>query len=145
MELNTVVLIPAYQPDEKLISLVDELLEKGIPYIVIIDDGSTNKCVEVFDALLIKERCQVIRHITNRGKGSALKTGIKAIIDSQTTYAGIITVDADGQHLVKDIIRTIAAFEKHTDQLYWGAVTFHKKSSPLKVGLAIKLHTFYSN
>ena len=130
--LNTVVLIPAYQPDEKLIYLVDELLEKNVPYIVIVDDGSSNNCKEIFKTLLAKKRCQVISHTTNLGKGSALKTGIKAIIDSQIPYLGIVTADADGQHLVNDIIKTIEVFERHTNALILGCRDFSKEVIPLK-------------
>lgn len=140
MKMNTAVIIPAYQPDEKLINLVDELLEKNIPYIVIIDDGSTNK--EVFNILSTKKRCQVIKHMNNHGKGSAIKTGIKAILDCQKDYTGIVTVDADGQHLVKDIIHVIVAFEAQKDALVLGCRDFSQKIVPTKSKLGNKITRF---
>ena len=37
------VIIPAYEPDEKLIDLMDELKKAGISPVVVVYDGSDNK------------------------------------------------------------------------------------------------------
>jgi glycosyltransferase involved in cell wall biosynthesis len=137
--LNTVVLIPAYQPDTVLINLVDELIIKGIPYIVIVDDGSSDDKKQIFSQLDNREKCLVIHHSQNMGKGRALKTGIDAVLNSHTFYEGIITADADGQHLTDDIIKTIEVFEQQPDALVLGCRNISQKNVPFKSKLGNKL------
>lgn len=67
------VLIPAYKPDDKLLSLIEQL----IPFvgILVVDDGSGPE----FFSLFQKARqlgATVLHHGQNRGKGAALKTGM---------------------------------------------------------------------
>ena len=53
--MNIAVLIPAYQPDAKLVGLV-EALRTDFPHIVVVDDGSTG-CEETFGNLLALVGC----------------------------------------------------------------------------------------
>ena len=91
------ILIPAYNPDEKLLALLP-LLKERFEHIVLVDDGSTTgkevfeKAAPLVDAVLIHEK--------NRGKGAALKTGFAHIGDA----SDVITADADGQHTLKNVI-----------------------------------------
>ena len=43
------VVIPAYQPDNKLIKLVEKIHDKSDFKILIIDDGSSPACQKIFD------------------------------------------------------------------------------------------------
>lgn len=110
------VLIPAYQPDEKLTGLVERLVgETGLAPVVV-DDGST-RGREIFlqvEAL----GATVLTHPQNRGKGRALKTGIAWM--AQAGFDGVVTADADGQHLVEDIVAIARTLEQHPDQLVLG-------------------------
>ena len=45
------IVIPAYQPDEKLTGVVDALISKTDFPIVIVDDGSRDDCQPLFAAL----------------------------------------------------------------------------------------------
>lgn len=96
------VLIPAYEPDEELIQLTQKLKTAGFT-LVIVDDGSGPDFQHIFDA--VKEDAQVLRHVDNRGKGAALKTGMRYIRDHMPEVAHFITCDADGQHQVEDVVR----------------------------------------
>lgn len=104
------LLIPAYQPDSTLIEVVKKTLalsekEPREWRILIIDDGSTTAVSQdVFKQLYGTARLDIIRHETNKGKGAALKTGLKHILDHHPSTRVAITADADGQHLPKDII-----------------------------------------
>ena len=101
---NIVILIPALNPDEKLISYTSELIAAGFSKILIVDDGST-KNKEIFRKL--KYSCIILTHAINMGKGRALKTGINYILNNYTSddIAGVITADSDGQHCVADTIK----------------------------------------
>ncbi|WP_240189780.1 glycosyltransferase [Bacillus sp. P14.5] len=49
----------------------------------------------------------VLEHERNQGKGAALKTGIAHAVERFPDTNGIITVDADGQHLPEDVRKAI--------------------------------------
>lgn len=102
-----VVIIPAYNPDDRLLSLVDELLQNNFMQIVIVNDGSTEDG-KVFSALEKAGKVKIVRHHVNLGKGRALKTAFNYILNSFEDCIGVITVDADGQHKLSDIQRCAA-------------------------------------
>lgn len=95
------VLIPAYQPEARLADLVSAL-KTDFSRILVVDDGSSEGR-DVFSRLAGLS-VPVERHACNRGKGAALKTGFDAIMRMWPTISGIVTADADGQHLPKDIL-----------------------------------------
>lgn len=135
----TAIVIPAYQPDDILISLVDELLEKGFPFIVIVNDGSAKDKMHIFNELTTREGCLVIHHSKNLGKGIAIKSGIDAILHSEMYYNGIITADSDGQHKASDIVKLTESLEQHEEALILGCRDFSEKNIPLKSRLGNKL------
>jgi glycosyltransferase involved in cell wall biosynthesis len=98
------VLIPAYKPDEKLIKLAEELLRQDFFEILIVDDGGGAQYQPIFTELS-KMGCRVLVHAINMGKGRAMKTGFNDLLARGCDIRGVVTADADGQHLVKDIIR----------------------------------------
>ena len=73
------IVIPAYQPDEKLAGVVDALIQKTVFPIVIVDDGSREDCQPLFAALAEKDRVTVLHHEVNRGKGAAMKTAFQYV------------------------------------------------------------------
>ena len=145
MEKNiarSVVLIPAYKPEEALITLSKELKERGFREVVIVDDGSGEEFAGIFDTL-VSLGCCVLRHDTNRGKGRALKTGIEEIIKMGVDIAGVVTADADGQHLTKDIVRVAEKLMEWPDTIVMGSRAF-RGDVPLKsrMGNAITRKVF---
>ena len=100
--MTDIVLIPAYKPDENMCELVKQLHGENFE-IVIVNDGSGNDFEKVFE--YASQYATVIRHEKNKGKGAALKTGIKYIYENIKDCELFITADADGQHSVKDILR----------------------------------------
>lgn len=97
-----VVLIPAYEPDDKLICLVKKLNKKNVD-IVIVDDGSEKQYDDIFKSL--EEYAVVLKYKVNMGKGYALKYGINYIDKSIKGNYVVCTMDADGQHDVKDAFK----------------------------------------
>ena len=122
--MKIAALIPAYQPDEKLISLLEELNARTDYFILVVNDGSRKECNPIFDAA--KKYAAVIAHEVNRGKGAALKTGIKYILES-TDCEGVVTLDADGQHTVEDTNRTVDALVENPDAFVIGGRLFSGK------------------
>lgn len=97
---KVVILIPALNPNEGLITLVEDLKKENLNNIIVINDGSTSECNNIFSKLTKKYDIKVYNHEVNLGKGQAIKTGISKI--KNDNIIGVVTVDADGQHLAKD-------------------------------------------
>ena len=77
MEKQIPVIIPAYEPDEKMIRLLQTLQEAGIERIVVVDDGSGNEYRNLFEQAK-QLGAIVLTHAVNLGKGRALKTAFNA-------------------------------------------------------------------
>lgn len=99
-----IILIPAYKPDQSLVRLVHALkAQDASAEILVIDDGSGSTYAPIFAELHL-DGAIVQTHPVNRGKGAALRTGIEW---ARTNRPGeiLVTADADGQHLPRDIFR----------------------------------------
>lgn len=103
------ILIPIYNEAGVIVSLLKEIKGLGYKNILIVDDGST----DITDILLKKQRVMYIRHIINRGKGAAMRTGMEA--NKKLDYDIIVTLDGDGQHAPKDISKLVKAITKGSD------------------------------
>jgi putative flippase GtrA len=103
-----IVLVPAYQPDRRLIRLLDDLRVCAPQvHVVVVDDGSGPDYRAVFAAVDGPGRT-LLTHPTNRGKGSALKTGFRHIA-RRWPGAAVVCADSDGQHSVADVLRVAEA------------------------------------
>ena len=115
------ILIPAYNPDEKLLALLPKLRER-FDRIVLVDDGSTEgrdifpKAAPYVEKILVHEK--------NRGKGAALKTGFSYIAESGSD---VITADADGQHTPEDIAKVAEGLKTQRGGLVLGVRAFTGK------------------
>lgn len=120
------VLIPAWNPDARLIALVEELVRYGFAAILVIDDGSASDSLPIFEHLRTHRTIQVLRHDTNMGKGRALKTGFRYVVNALPWVEGVITADADGQHAAADIVAVANAMRDGGDHVTLGVRTFTK-------------------
>lgn len=101
------ILVPFYNEEKHIFNLLTELAAT-YPYIIAIDDGSTdNSASEVhkIDDVILLE------HPKNRGKGAAIKTGLKYIDSSRCS--NIVIMDADYQHLPSSIEKFINHIESN--------------------------------
>jgi len=136
--MNIPVLIPAYNPDKALISLVEDLQTIGFENIIVVNDGSNLEARPVFDALEKKGVCHVLHHAINLGKGRALKTGFNYFYTMFPNAVGVVTADADCQHTPRDILLVARRLERASDTLVLGSRVF-KKNVPQKSRLGNKL------
>ena len=122
--MNVTVLIPSYEPEDRLVGYIDGLAACGFARIVVVDDGSGESCRRIFGELEKRPFCTVLRHDRNRGKGIALKTGFAFILKRQIDSAGVITADADGQHSLKDCVRAAELLLADRDSIHIGSRDF---------------------
>lgn len=102
LEIDGVVLLPSYQPEETLVNLSRGLSLEGFK-ILIVDDGSGPSYSHIFEAC--KKYATVIGYEKNQGKGFALKHGFKYCLENFKDNHYVITADGDGQHRILDIVK----------------------------------------
>ncbi|UXN31180.1 bifunctional glycosyltransferase family 2/GtrA family protein [Glutamicibacter sp. M10] len=97
-----ILLIPAFEPDEKLNTLIESLqLTSNETVLVVVDDGSGPTSAEIF-AYAQRQGAILVQHPVNLGKGAALKTGFSFIAENFPGH-DVVTADCDGQHAAEDI------------------------------------------
>lgn len=126
-----ILLIPALDPDEKLLRLLDDMTAAGwSDPVVLVDDGSDLRCRAIFDRAQ-SLGCHLVRHARNLGKGRGLKTGFNYCLDHFPGAVGAITADADGQHSPADIIACADALRAHPQALIMGCRDFSAAGVPM--------------
>jgi len=93
---DVAVIIPALNAAKSIGPIIAGAKEH-VERVVVIDDGSSDGTGDVARAA----GAIVIRHEVNRGKGGALKSGFLWALEQKLD--GVITLDADGQHLPRQI------------------------------------------
>lgn len=136
-----IVIIPAYNPDEKLLKLVLQLNELHMK-VVIVDDGSKPECKQQMEVLAALHLADLCVHPQNRGKGAALKTGYTFAMQRYPDTTGFVTADADGQHSPTDIAKVAFALEKAPDTFILGVRNFNQVDVPFKSRWGNKITSF---
>lgn len=117
------VLIPAYEPGDSLVTLVKALrAASSPPGVLVVDDGSGPDYDEIF-ALARIHGAEVLRYSTNHGKGHALKTGFA---HARQHYPDdvVVCADSDGQHTVPDILRVASEVDASSREMVLGGRRF---------------------
>ena len=124
--MKACILIPALNPTHTLKTLVEDLLADARVYsVIVVNDGSTEPSRPIFEALEQLPKVQVLRHAVNLGKGAGLRTGINHFLCQELgDDAVLVTADADGQHLVKDILAVAESGAQNPGSLVLGTRTF---------------------
>lgn len=125
------IIIPAYQPDEKVLTTINGLVEAGYNDILVVDDGSSESCNDIFKTVEQMQECTLLRHPVNKGKGAALKTAIEYFVANRKDKEAVVTVDADGQHLVKDI-EAVSETVLESKKVVFGVRNFSDPNVPTK-------------
>lgn len=136
------VLIPAYEPDERLLGLLTSLRDCGFRDIILVDDGSGKEYSELFDralGIIGNSGGILLRHEVNRGKGRALKTGFAYVLKHRPGTIGVVTADSDGQHTVDCIRSVMLRLAEKPDALVLGVRTFEGEHVPWKSAFGNKL------
>ncbi|MBR1691859.1 MAG: bifunctional glycosyltransferase family 2/GtrA family protein [Lachnospiraceae bacterium] len=126
--MKRIAIIPAYEPDERMLSLLREAEAQKLSLIVV-DDGSGETYRTIFEHA--KESARVISYADNQGKGAALKKAFAYVRENEKPPFTVVTMDCDGQHRVGDALRLCRLSEKHPHTLILGSRK-QSKSSPLR-------------
>lgn len=120
----SIVIIPAYNPDKKLIKVIEEISNYKIDEIIVVNDGSNEKSNIIFNR--IKNSITLLVHDKNYGKGVAIKTALKYIKEKNITNK-ILIIDADGQHKIKDGMKILKELNLEKKELVLGKRSFEGK------------------
>lgn len=123
------VVIPAYKPDDKMLVTLGELVKNGFSDILVVNDGSGDEFNEIFEQVKKIPECTLLVHPVNKGKGAALKTAFSYFLENREDKTCVVTADADGQHLTKDIIATAMA-AKEQEKVVLGVRNFSDPNVP---------------
>ena len=139
---NIPIIIPSYEPDERLLDLCDELYKADLKNVVIVDDGNGKKYESFFKEIIEKYGFKIIIHRINLGKGRGLKDAFNYCLVNMPKTIGCITADSDGQHTVKDIKRIMEELQQHPDELIIGCRNFDSENVPTKSKYGNKITKF---
>ena len=136
---QVLIIMPAFNPDYKMIDLIKELKGKGLKNILIVDDGSKDELKHYFYEAQSEYGCRILTHAVNLGKGRALKNAFNCFLTEYTQLKGCVTIDADGQHSSEDILRCAEELINHPNHLVLGCREFDGQDIPLRSKLGNKV------
>lgn len=122
-----IALIPAYEPEPRLVALLQSAQKEGLK-IIVIDDGSGHCFSDIFEQ--VSKLAVVLPHTENRGKGCAIKTGLEYVRGHFFSPYTVVTMDADGQHQVSAAIRVCEAAEHNPNALILGSRRLRENVPP---------------
>ncbi|HET9907073.1 MAG TPA: glycosyltransferase family 2 protein [Anaerolineales bacterium] len=121
------IVVPVYNEAESLTELLSTLVPTCRLHgwlLILINDGSRDGSDKILSTIETDPVVTILHHKVNRGYGGALKTGISA---ATTPY--VITMDADGQHDISDILKLFALAQTKNADMVIGARTNTKNVS----------------
>lgn len=131
MEKSLSIIIPVYNEEKALPLVLPELLSfvKAHGYqLILVNDGSTDSTLDTLNSYVSGHtECRIIHHKVNRGYGGAIKSGISA---ARTDF--LVTIDADGQHVLEDINRLFDQLKLKDADMVIGSRRGNKDASVIR-------------
>jgi glycosyltransferase involved in cell wall biosynthesis len=135
LKTKRLIIIPAYNEERQIVSVIEGVRQYSEADIVVVDDGSDDRTAERATAA----GARLLRHPFNMGAGVALQTGYKyAFINA---YEALLQIDGDGQHHPAHIPDLFAMIEDRQCDMAIGSrfLKNSKKTTGLFKSIAISL------
>jgi glycosyltransferase involved in cell wall biosynthesis len=135
--LRCCVIIPTYNNQKTLAAVINSVQ----PYtddLIVVNDGSTDDTATILKSF---PTIELISYSPNKGKGVALRTGLKKATERGFRYA--ITIDSDGQHFADDIPVFLEKIREQPDSLLVGARNLQQENMPKKNTFGNKFSNFW--
>ena len=116
------IVMPVYNELATLRTALDRLLDVDMPVateVLVVDDGSTDGCLDKIADLEESGRVRVLRQPTNQGKGAALRRGIA---EASGEYLSIL--DADLEYDPADFVDLLAPILDGLTRVVYGTRHF---------------------
>lgn len=124
------LLIPIYEPTDKVLPFLSEFQKDDFDVFLVVDDGSGDDYAAIFAEAKEKTVFPVLSYPTNKGKGHALKTGLRKLLSEHPDLDFVVTADGDGQHTREDILKVRDFAAKTPSKVILGSRDF--SSAPPK-------------
>lgn len=116
-------LIPCFNVGSACVPVIRGALDQ-LEVCVVVDDGSSDDTARQAESaagdVAGGNRCTVLRHERNMGKGAALLTGFRYLMEKVKDVPAVITLDGDGQHDPSLIPQFREAFQSQGAELVYG-------------------------
>lgn len=112
------VIVPFFNEARYVVRVIATILaEECVAQVVAVDDGSIDGGYELLlKAFASEPRLQIVRHSTNQGKGSAIRTGLALV------SAPIVVVhDADLEYSASDLCKLVLPFQRQDADMVLGS------------------------
>ena len=91
--LNLIIIIPVYNPDERLVSVVDGLVNRGFRDIIVVNDGSDEQHQDVLKR--VENKCTLIHHKNKRGRDKAIATAAAFCMENRKNAIGALIAQTE--------------------------------------------------
>lgn len=127
-----VIVIPAYRPMLDLPDYIQQFINAEVMRVIVVNDGCSDEYSGFFEVINKLENTTVLTHVENYGKGKALKTAFAYVLEENIPCKGIITADADGQHLAADVLNVGDQLIAGQEDFILGVRSFAKGEVPFR-------------
>ena len=128
--------IPAFNEAGTIRDVAERTLSQ-IPWVVVVDDGSTDGTGAMLDGLPVT----VLRNASNCGKAASLARAMDHVLGEGAE--AVITLDGDGQHRPEDIPRLLAARGRNLDAIIIGSRLHEGRNMPRDRYIANRFANFW--
>jgi len=135
-ESRYAVVIPAYEESATIADVAARAAAQA-DLVIVVDDGSSDGTSEMLAGLPVV----VFRNERNIGKGASLWRGMQYALEHGV--AGVVTLDADGQHQPEDIPRLLHLAREHPEDIIIGARRARRANAPRARYLANRTADFW--
>ena len=112
------VLVPVYNHHQCLVETIASIRQHNLA-VVMVDDGSNDICKSVMRDIAVGDAHVIlVEHQNNKGKGAAIKTGLRTAYEHGFSHS--LQIDADGQHNIQDIPHFLDIAKAHPRTLIAG-------------------------
>jgi dolichol-phosphate mannosyltransferase len=110
------IIVPVYNEETTVSEILNRLFRLPVDKeIIVVDDGSTDGTPRILDQWPGGE-FHLLRHPANRGKGSAIRTGL-----TKVTGDIVVIQDADLEYDPADLLRLMRPILDETDEVVYGS------------------------
>lgn len=121
--MKIAVVLPIFNEEKEIAQVLKTLSKINLP-IILVNDGSTDKTLEIIkQSTKNNKQITLLSHRINLGKGSAVRTGGEAAFHKG--FEAVIFMDSDGQHSPEDLIKFIDALSTKEHDVVLGSRNLH--------------------
>jgi glycosyltransferase involved in cell wall biosynthesis len=115
------VILPVHNEEKNIEEVVSRLKNLNVN-IVVVDDGSTDNTYEKASKLGII----LLKHEKNKGKGEAIKTGLKHVLENYQQAEYFVFLDADLQYLPEEVPKILEPLKNNEADFVMGCRDWKK-------------------